>query len=125
MFDTKQQRGAALAVIGVLLVLVGSALGWAADRLVEDEAKTTAQELEAVFERFESVADTQLAMAVGDLDLPAGASFRFVDGVQAVAFQEVRVLTGVRCVRVTASAPDVDSALQIDETLVSRGSCGR
>ena len=124
MFETKQQRGAALAVVGVLLALIWSALGWAGSHFVEDEVTAAAQELEAAFDRFESVADTQLAMAVGDLDLPAGSSFRFVGNLQAVVAQEVQVLAEVRCLRVTASAPDVDSPLRVDETLVSRRSCG-
>lgn len=125
MFDTKKQRGIGIAVVGLAVVLAAFVVDLVGERLVQGDAEVAAQELEAVLDRFESVADVQLAMANGELGLPEGSSLRFVDSLHVVALQEVRTLTEVRCVRVEASAPGVESTLRIDQTVVSRGLCDR
>ena len=125
MLDTRQQRGMAITTVGLALAVVAHGMGELGQRLVGAESEAAAQELVDVVLGFGSVADLQLAMATGDVDLPAGASLGFDDGLQVVASKEVSALTEIRCVRVEASAPDVDSALQVDATAVFHRPCGR
>lgn len=124
MFDTTQQRGRAIAVVGVVAALCSFALGAIGERLVEAEAAVAAGELEAVLDQFDSVGELIFAMAGDGLGVPAGASVAVVDDQHAVAWMEVRALAETRCVRVASSAAGVDGELRIDETLVLRRPCG-